>query len=530
MVGITDVAKKIVRRPAMMVGDEFHLGTFEKLTRYGRLPCKFILSLLLCLFVLVWVAMGAADSNSFTALSTEMIGDVFGVDWDLPSMTERKLYSSDDVIDTVIDAYDGFTELTESESGLWFDPNLPLMSITLLKNTSSYKELLSNPRVDLSTITQSDIPLNDSYPAGPFTPPHNSQLIEKTKQIKVKYKIRSMRLQPSDAFKLKTCIQWSVEQVFDFPHNGLVTFYLNIGYSNCGSDFEEPMSTAGTQIEIVILILALWSFILRSKAILRTRQMRSLLTSALSEHSSNVTLRSRLEPLLGSHDGIIDTRSMESDSGDSESVAMFYHHALNELTSVIDRNKRGYSWLTTGVLADAVLLISLSLKMHIVHTSNTIQSGELMVFRILFGLGCIAEWCVLVSPLGDQPWFYLLMITIQKGTPKASRFILSCLPIYLGYAMLGCHVFGSYCSRFSSLDASSVTLFSVSNGDVVHDVFDDIFPSSGRFYQVFSRIYLYSFILLFIYAVLNIFLAIMEDTYFQVKRALVLDLQVGLRK
>lgn len=112
--------------------------------------------------------------------------------------------------------------------------------------------------------------------------------------------------------------------------------------------------------------------------------------------------------------------------------------------------------------------------------------------------------------------------------PNALRFAAGCFPVFLGYAMVGTILFGSYADNFATLDSSFVTLFSVMNGDIIDDTFALIFFVGDPFLEVFSRFYLYSFIALFIYCVLNVFLAIMEDAYFLCKRRLILDLQEEL--
>ena len=84
--------------------------------------------------------------------------------------------------------------------------------------------------------------------------------------------------------------------------------------------------------------------------------------------------------------------------------------------------------------------------------------------------------------------------------------------------------------QFSSLDQAAVNLFALLNGDEIADTFNDvyacqvcallfiIFVAHGVCLSVcpqpfLSRIYLYSFVVLFIYAVLNIFIAIIEDSF-----------------
>ena len=55
-----------------------------------------------------------------------------------------------------------------------------------------------------------------------------------------------------------------------------------------------------------------------------------------------------------------------------------------------------------------------------------------------------------------------------------------------------------------------ITLFAVLNGDVIRESFMDILP----FYPLVSQLYLYSFVCLFIYVVLNVFIAIVEESFF----------------
>lgn len=55
-------------------------------------------------------------------------------------------------------------------------------------------------------------------------------------------------------------------------------------------------------------------------------------------------------------------------------------------------------------------------------------------------------------------------------------------------------------------------------GDELRKVFDKLY-GINRFYQFLGRLYLYSFLMLFIYACLNITLLIMEEAYFSLLQA-----------
>ncbi|MES1916401.1 MAG: hypothetical protein MHM6MM_008223, partial [Cercozoa sp. M6MM] len=132
---------------------------------------------------------------------------------------------------------------------------------------------------------------------------------------------------------------------------------------------------------------------------------------------------------------------------------------------------------------------------------------------LLLGLGCLFAWINLTQFFEHAESYYALIMTLKLGTPRVGRFLLGVLPIFMGYAFFGVAYFSGYSHLFADLDASSVTLFALLNGDVIHDVFDNVFPRA----PTVSRLYLYSFVILFIYAVLNIFIALVEDAFFASK-------------
>jgi len=130
------------------------------------------------------------------------------------------------------------------------------------------------------------------------------------------------------------------------------------------------------------------------------------------------------------------------------------------------------------------------------------------------GLACALSWFALVQFFEYFPKYYSLILTLRISAPKVARFVFGAAPVFFGFAMFGVAMFSSYSELFKDLGAASVTLFALLNGDVIHDVFTALLPAG----PLISRGYLYLFISTFIYAVLNIFIAIVEDSYFTAKR------------
>jgi len=130
------------------------------------------------------------------------------------------------------------------------------------------------------------------------------------------------------------------------------------------------------------------------------------------------------------------------------------------------------------------------------------------------GLACAFSWFTLVQFFEHFPKYYSLILTLRMSAPKVMRFVFGSTPVFLGFAMFGVAMFSSYTVLFKDVGAASVTLFALLNGDVVHDIFNALAPAG----QFVSQLYLYLFISTFIYAVLNIFIAIVEDSYFNARR------------
>lgn len=81
--------------------------------------------------------------------------------------------------------------------------------------------------------------------------------------------------------------------------------------------------------------------------------------------------------------------------------------------------------------------------------------------------------------------------------------------------MAGTIWFGHFSTKFEKVIDSFVTLFCVMHGDVIRQIFNSTF-GYDTYYKTLSRVYLYSFLFIFIAICLNIFLMILEESYLQV--------------
>ncbi|EQC37168.1 hypothetical protein SDRG_05394 [Saprolegnia diclina VS20] len=168
-------------------------------------------------------------------------------------------------------------------------------------------------------------------------------------------------------------------------------------------------------------------------------------------------------------------------------------------------------------IALAIVLVGLNSVWNISKAVAYVPVSE--PHRAVQALGPLLLCATCVGYLEHNPHFYSIVLTLRWGIPKVLYFLTGVSPIFFGYAVFGSIVFGDRVDGFGGLAQSCITLFSIMNGDIILDSFDALkldFPILGA-------AYLYSFIALFIYIVLNIFIAIVEESYFATrsyKRAL----------
>lgn len=148
--------------------------------------------------------------------------------------------------------------------------------------------------------------------------------------------------------------------------------------------------------------------------------------------------------------------------------------------------------------------------------------GSIMIFinaskmqahvEFLIGLGCMFAFFNIGRYLVYSKQYYQIYNTVSLTMPIVMRYLIGVSPIFIGFILLGCCLFWRS-DNFSSPSSVFMTLFSVSQGDVIYDIFSDL----GSINLMLGYLYCYSFIIFFMTVVMNIFIAIIEESYVEVK-------------
>ncbi|RLN46988.1 hypothetical protein BBJ28_00010043 [Nothophytophthora sp. Chile5] len=130
---------------------------------------------------------------------------------------------------------------------------------------------------------------------------------------------------------------------------------------------------------------------------------------------------------------------------------------------------------------------------------------------ISFDNGTLFDWIMLlvISLYQVNTRFHILGLTLRRGLPRVAQFLVGVLPIFVGFVLFGTVMFGAKVPRFQSASATATTLFSVANGDEIHDTFNDV-----AYTPWIGQIYVFSYMILFSYVVLMVCIGIIEDAFF----------------
>ncbi|CAK4075261.1 unnamed protein product [Aphanomyces euteiches] len=187
----------------------------------------------------------------------------------------------------------------------------------------------------------------------------------------------------------------------------------------------------------------------------------------------------------------------------------------------IARAKQRHVWhdmplhVKLGLINLHHLLLAVTLLLLIYNATWNISSVVVHIplsfwHRFVQAIGPLLLWATFVGYLEHNQRFYSIVLTLRGSIPKVMSFLVGVSPIFFGYAIFGSIVFGYRVDRFGGIQQSCITLFAIMNGDVILETF----ASLSRDFPLLGAAYLYSFIALFIYVVLNIFIAIVEEAFF----------------
>lgn len=194
----------------------------------------------------------------------------------------------------------------------------------------------------------------------------------------------------------------------------------------------------------------------------------------------------------------------------------FFKHRYGKPLSFADQMEFLNLWYVTIIVNDVLTIVGSGYKIQLEGRNMKSKSSTYDVCGVMLGTGSLLAWVGVLRYIGFFEQFNILILTLKRAFPSMLRFLTCCFMLYIGFVVCGWVVLGPYHIKFRHMSTASECLFSLINGDDMFVTFSAT-VTDNELVWYYSRIYLYLFNSLFIYAVLNLFLAVINDTYITIK-------------
>ncbi|RQM16912.1 hypothetical protein DD237_002739 [Peronospora effusa] len=469
------------------------LSPWEKWTKHGRFPYKLLLHVVLILLTFAQMQLFDAQNAAYMRASYRNCRPRF----------QRNFYTINHTITAVHYLRDSYFSIGNASVANYEYLRTSTGEIQPLKLTVG--RMLPHGEMEMREYFVSQ----DDESVGPFDPRmtlwQKKHLFRSLHVVKFSFPLRDRQI----GNFYEECFEWHVNVRFQVIESAQIHVQLeDCEVLRCASMHPRPFwATARQSFVWMHVVVAVFSLFM-------TRARKLLLDHVPKRnHDKNGC-------------GPYDIASDDSNSDRSQRYA----------------NRRGFfkSWsqipftLKLQLLNSLQLLVLISLVLLLLSTMWSLLFLEAHMpirfgHRLLHATALLLLWSCLVGYLEHNQHIYSIVLTLKWGTPRVLQFLLGVSPIFVGYALFGTIYFGNKIEEFGTLSASMITLFSLMNGDIIMDTFDAM---ELHHFTVSGSAYLYSFISLFMYVVLNIFIAIVEEAFFatQSSRRRLSDYRVKVAK
>jgi len=292
-------------------------------------------------------------------------------------------------------------------------------------------------------------------------------------RLRVNFSLTSVTLRPLGPVPQPDCFQFKVSILFDNKdHDGQIPFRLGMEpvrlHCPTQTELTSPYSQFIVVLNLVVIILCLSSLLLCLRALLRAQ---------LLKHEAGV----------------------------------FLARNYNWTFTMSERMEFLNLWYVMICTNDCLIIMGSIIK-GLIETRSIV--GDMWdICSLMLGTGNLLVWFGILRYLGFFKTYNVLILTMKGAAPNMFRFLICAFFLYVGFAFAGWVILGPYHFKFKTLMSTSECLFSLINGDDMVATFSSTSMDQPMSIWIYQRVYLYSFICLFIYVVLSLFISIIFDTY-----------------
>ena len=463
---------------------ELILTPYEKLSGFGIIPVKAILHVFVCILatnVVIWHQQ--VDAKYYRRVSQTLCRDVMPDDIEClyhEHATGVPIYTVEEFLETYSGAIDGFSRHTRGRKRV--DRSYPVTSDTHLKlewssianfshQQSGYPGSFTyEVRTETANVSSSNL-----FPL--FVNSANmSDVLYRTRKIVLTGEFRNFMME----WNLGMCRQFEMRMVWDFTSRGFMILTLDVNLiSECYPSEEQERLLFNIFIVLLLMLNAILFMLIVRSILRRVAILSSMKLSSLDDGTVEINYVKK-RPSCSCCKGNLSGNSINL------YVPMHFWTMLVGTACMI--------YTSAKAVSDHMLMLQ---------TNSTDAT--------IWALGILLLWLEVRRYLNynvDAETFLLFKV-LDKAAPKVLTFMFSCVPVILAYTVAGIVLFSSREELFRDLLTSFVTLFCLSNGDAMIDVFDQVYEARGWL----GEIYLITWCMVVIYVIVNVFLVIIQRSY-----------------
>ena len=202
------------------------------------------------------------------------------------------------------------------------------------------------------------------------------------------------------------------------------------------------------------------------------------------------------------------------------SVFFCLHHIyrINQLKSyrkILIRNQKNKKLKNIAKATNTwdIIIIFSNISQIIASTIGIVNSKNMDYFFSLYlSIGVLLCYCSIGKYMSYYTNFSLFYKILENSLSNFIAAIVAILPILISFALLGKCLFWNS-EWFTSISNIITGFIAIINGDIISSVCSDVAFLSG----LIGQIYTYSFIILFIVVIINIFIAILQSGFIKAK-------------
>lgn len=198
----------------------------------------------------------------------------------------------------------------------------------------------------------------------------------------------------------------------------------------------------------------------------------------------------------------------------AKAMGTFYHTQLKIKLSWSERAPLFEYWHLITVVSDLLIFPASAIKILLdLHYPCSRHAIDVDSVRVMLGVSVVLQAAVILRYVSYFRQFNALSSALDIAIPRLVKFFLCAGILFVAFMLCAWVVLGPFHYKFQTFDGTFYTLFTMLNGDDLWNTYTGITELDDAGVYVFSQIFFTLFLMLFIYAVLNLFISLIIESY-----------------